>query len=344
MFSLPGYLQRQLPAVLDLGRTIRAARRVLVVPHRKPDGDCLGAATALLQLCDSWGVAADGYCVDPVPAYLRFLPGQGRIGGDRAALAARYDVVVVVDAEARVAGVEQLLAELPHGKLCLVDHHATTAADGADVAVLAPEASSTCEIIYYLARAWEVGLHPDLATSLLCGVVTDTATFSNPGVTPPSLGAGASLFRAGARWHEVVACTTRTRPLPAWKLWGQALARLRHLPSSDVAVTFIFRREVERAGAEGIEGLSNFVAAHCASPTVMVIREQADGTLKGSIRTTAEDVDVAAMAAGFGGGGHRKASGFVLGGRLEEGPDGSVAVAGEPSPELAALQAALREA
>lgn len=342
MFDVPDYLQRQLLAARELGRRIRASKRVLVIPHRKPDGDCTGAATAVLQLCDAWGIPADAYCVDPVPAYLRFLSHRHRIVSDRALLAPRYDVVITVDAEVRVAGVADLLAELPHGTLCTVDHHATTTAAGVDLAVLAPEASSTCELLYYMFRGWGVELTDDLATSLLCGIVTDTGAFSNPGVTPLALAAGSHLVRSGGRWHEVLASTTRTRPLSAWKLWGTALARLRYLPARATAVTFI--RSVEVAGAEGIEGLSNFVAAHCAVPTVMVVREQADGTLKGSVRTTSEDVDVAAMAAAFGGGGHRKASGFLLRGKLEEKADGSIAVAGDPSPELAALQAALAKA
>ena len=342
MFETPAYLQRQLPAVRELGELIRRSRRVLVVPHRKPDGDCLGAATAALQMCDAWGVKADGFCVDPVPFYLRFLPAQHRIVSDRSSLAARYDLILVVDAEVQVAGIADLLTQLPHGKVCTVDHHATTTGSDVDLAVLAPEASSTCEMLRYLMQVWGVQLMPDLATSLLCGVITDTAAFANPGTTPAAMAAGADLVRAGARWHEVVAGTGRTRPLSAWKLWGVAMSRLRYLPGSNTAVTFI--RAAEAAGAEGFEGLSNFVAAHCAVPTIMVIREQADGTLKGSVRTTAEDVDVAAMAATFGGGGHRKASGFLLRGRLGENPDGSIAVVGDPSSELSALQAALAKA
>jgi phosphoesterase RecJ-like protein len=343
MFNPPAYLQRQIPLARELGRQLRGAGRVLVIPHRKPDGDCMGAATAVLQLCDIWGIPADGFCIDPVPSYLRFLPVQQRILTDSAALASFYDVVLLVDAEVKMAGVDDMLDKLPHRSLCLIDHHATTSAYGSDVALLAPEASSTCEMLHYLFRSWAVPLTPDLATSLLCGLVTDTATFSNPGVTTAALAAGAELVIAGARWHEVVNSTTRTRPLSAWRLWGAGLARLRHLPSRNMAVTYILRDEVKATGAEGIEGLSNFIAAHCAVPTVMVVREQTDGTLKGSIRTTTEELDVAAMAASFGGGGHRKASGFVLQGRLQEQADGSVAVVGEPSPELMALQAVLSE-
>ncbi len=343
MLNMPAYLQRQIPAARELGRQLRGAGRVLVIPHRKPDGDCMGAATAVLQLCDAWGIPVDGFCIDPVPSYLRFLPAQHRILTDPASLASFYDVVLLVDAEVKMAGVADLLDSLPHRSLCLVDHHATTTAAGVDVAVLATESSSTCEMLHYLFRSWGVVLTPDLATSLLCGLVTDTATFSNPGVTTAALVAGADLVRAGARWHEVVGSTTRTRPLSAWRLWGAGLARLRQLPSRNMAVTFILRDEVKATGAEGIEGLSNFIAAHCAVPTVMVVREQADGTLKGSIRTTAEDIDVAAMAASFGGGGHRKASGFMLCGKLQEQADGSVAVIGDPTPELAALQATLSE-
>ena len=42
----------------------------------------------------------------------------------------------------------------------------------------------------------------------------------------------------------------------------------------------------------------------------MILSER-DGKVKGSLRTLRDDVDVAAMASKFDGGGHKKAAGFV---------------------------------
>ena len=55
---------------------------------------------------------------------------------------------------------------------------------------------------------------------------------------------------------------------------------------------------------------------------VLVLRENDDGTVKGSLRTTRDDVDVAALAKLFGGGGHKKAAGFTVKGKLVETTNG----------------------
>jgi phosphoesterase RecJ-like protein len=295
----------------------------------------------MLLALDSWGVAADAFCVDEVPAYLKFLPARHRIVSDRSQLASRYDVILTVDAEVKVAGVLDLVAEVPHAKLCTVDHHATTTSAGVDLAIVTPDASSTCELLFYMLRTWNIQLMPDLATSLLCGLVTDTGTLANPGATPGAFAAAADLIRSGGRWLEVVASTSRTRPLAVWRLWGAVLQRLKFAANPPMAVTFVRLADLAAAGVDSDQSVANFLGAYCQVPTIMVIREQEDGVLKGSLRTTDDSVDVAALAATLGGGGHRKASGFVLSGHLEEGTDSAISVTGPDSPQLAALRSIL---
>jgi phosphoesterase RecJ-like protein len=48
---------------------------------------------------------------------------------------------------------------------------------------------------------------------------------------------------------------------------------------------------------------------------ILVLREE-DGKVKGSFRSTQEGVDVAEMAKAYGGGGHKKAAGFTVPGKL----------------------------
>ena len=341
MLIMPAYIQQYSVAIRQLGQFLKEADRVLIIPHRKPDGDAIGSVTALLQVCDAWGVTADAFCVDAVPPYLQFLPHRHRILTDRAKLAPHYDVIITVDAEVKVAGVSDLVTEIPHITLCTIDHHATTTGSGVDLAIVTSDASSTCELMFYMFQIWGVRLTPDLATSLLCGLVTDTGSFANPGATPAAFTAAAALIRHGARWHEVTANVTRMRQLAVWKLWGVALQRLKFVAKPPMAVTFVRLADLDAAGVESDQSVANFLGAYCQVPTIMVIREQADGTLKGSLRTTDDTVDVAKLAETLGGGGHRKASGFVLPGYLVEGEDGVISVSGANSPQLAVLQSIL---
>jgi phosphoesterase RecJ-like protein len=73
---------------------------------------------------------------------------------------------------------------------------------------------------------------------------------------------------------------------------------------------------------EMLEGVANFLNSLEGYRAVLVLKEKSDGTVKGSLRTTRDDVDVAAIAKLFGGGGHRKAAGFTMPGRLVETEQG----------------------
>jgi phosphoesterase RecJ-like protein len=68
---------------------------------------------------------------------------------------------------------------------------------------------------------------------------------------------------------------------------------------------------------ESTEGISNFLAAVLDAPTIMVLREASGGLVRGSLRTV-EDRDVSKLAISLGGGGHKKAAGFTVRGRLAE--------------------------
>jgi phosphoesterase RecJ-like protein len=47
----------------------------------------------------------------------------------------------------------------------------------------------------------------------------------------------------------------------------------------------------------------------------LILREE-NGKIKGSFRTTDDNYDVGRLASLFGGGGHKKAAGFTISGRL----------------------------
>jgi nanoRNase/pAp phosphatase (c-di-AMP/oligoRNAs hydrolase) len=57
---------------------------------------------------------------------------------------------------------------------------------------------------------------------------------------------------------------------------------------------------------------------------VLLIREEADNRFKGNLRSAHPGIDMAKLAGVFGGGGHPKASGFLLGGSLDKVNDGWV--------------------
>ena len=71
-----------------------------------------------------------------------------------------------------------------------------------------------------------------------------------------------------------------------------------------------------------IEGITNFISSTIQTKVLLVLKEEKDGSIKGSLRTNYEDIDVSKIAKTFGGGGHPKSSGFKVQGNLVKTKEG----------------------
>jgi len=302
---------------------LAGARRVLTVSHRKPDGDALGSTTAFINFCLGRGIAVTAFCADPPPEQYAYLPGIERFTSDRSVFQDRgYDALVVFDSgDLRYAGVADLVAGMPRRPVMIsFDHHATNERY-ADINVVDAGASSTAEVIYnYLLDAGAV-IDPDLATCLLTGIYTDTDSFTNPATTDKALRAASYLIGRGAQIQTISIRLTHNKSLPSLRLWGQVFSRLKFDEALGIASTAVFCEDCAGVGDDQVEGMANFLNNFLESKVVLVLKEVPGGLVKGSFRTAAE-IDVSAVAKQLGGGGHRKAAGFTIPGRIAETASG----------------------
>jgi len=266
------------------------------------------------------GATAMGFCADAIPEQYRYLSGSEYFTDDPAIFQdGNYDLVAVFDAGDLVyAGVADFMPHL-QGKprILNIDHHITNRGYG-DINVIDPKASSTAEVLTRLFLA--VGDRPDprVATCLLTGILTDTNGFTNAATTESALNAAAELLRLGAKITEPVNRTLRNRTLASLRLWGLALSRLKHDAKSGLSSTAIFQNDlVEGGDDEQAEGIANFLNTFLETSALLVLKEVPGGKVKGSLRTVG-DLDVSAIATALGGGGHKKAAGFTIDGRLTE--------------------------
>jgi phosphoesterase RecJ-like protein len=302
---------------------LKKAKRVLIVSHPKPDGDTLGAASAMLNFCRKAGIPADAFCLDPVPEQYLYMPGTEEFGSDKGIFASTpHDVLAVFDAgDLRFAGIDGLIPTMPAKPFILnFDHHATNERFG-DMNILDVKASSTAEVVYDFFRTNGIAIGKDEATCLLTGILTDTGGFSNPATTGSSLVAASDLLRRGAKIQDVANRLVRNKTIDALRLWGKALARLKYNQKLGAASTAVFASDLGDIDDEHVEGISNFLNRFLDVKIVLVLKELPDGKVKGSFRT-AEDLDVSLPAKLLGGGGHKKAAGFTIPGRIVETANG----------------------
>jgi len=303
-----------------------ASRDILLVSPKRPDGDSIGSICGLSEALRSVGKEAVLYCPDPIPATFDIIPHVREVRSQKSEVRSQpFDAIVIVDAgDIAFAGVADDLPKWKAGggALIVIDHHATNARYG-DLNCVVADAASTTEVIHRMLAANRVPLTAAAAACLLFGLVTDTDGFTNPAASASAIAAAASLMGAGARIAPILRQVYRSKPIDALMLWGRAFERLRMHPVWDIATTVLLPSDFEECadGAERAEGLSNFLQAVLPARAILVLKDSGDGIVRGSLRTQRDDVDLGRLAEQFGGGGHRKAAGFGIPGRIVQDGD-----------------------
>ncbi|MCB9802914.1 bifunctional oligoribonuclease/PAP phosphatase NrnA [Candidatus Nomurabacteria bacterium] len=297
---------------------IARAQTILVISHQKPDGDTLGSNLAFSQILKQQGKTVTSFCLDQVPELFQFLPHHEQVTNNHLVFSKHYDLVIVVDSGSlNYAGVELLITALKDYKLINIDHHASNPLYG-DVNLVIPTASSCAEVIYRLLKDWQIKINSEVATLLACGMITDTGGFINPATSYQVLQAAADLIAQGANLSQISKITLGNKNVNNLKLWGRAFSRLQYVKKYNLVYTFITQKDFLECETDenSAEGISNFLHVLQDAKIILVLKESIDGQIKGSLRTTEDDIDLSKLAGIFGGGGHKKASGFALPGRL----------------------------
>jgi phosphoesterase RecJ-like protein len=299
-------------------RAFLAGKRRLWLPlHVSPDGDCLGCSLALAHMLNQHGHECTVVSADPIPAiYSVFVP-QARTALDRMFIGATPpgpppDAIVALDCSdpARLGAVytanKALFERLP---ILNIDHHSTNLRFG-DVNILDTTTAAAAEQVAILLDALELPPDEAAANWLLLGLVTDTLGFRTSGTTPRSLRIGAALMEAGGTLYPIVEQAFHTRPLSTVLLWSHALTGVR-TDGRTIWVT-VSRQMLQESGAkeEELEGLVSWLAGVDTIKVAALLKERGDGT-RVSLRSR-PGVNVASIAARFGGGGHPQAAGCTI--------------------------------
>ena len=303
----------------DLLARISGARRVICLTHKNPDGDAVGSLLGMGMMIERRfpDIEVHYFNKDKINGMFRFLPGCNKV--ENSISSEEGDLYIFLDsAEPKLIGIEE---EYPHvfdGRFpsINIDHHPTNALF-AGVNILVPDACSACEILYYLALSLDWQLSGDIATCLLTGVYTDTGGLLHSNTTVSAYRTSAALLRAGARHQEIIRAMFRTSSVNTLKLWGKVLEGI-SITDEGAAVSAVKEDDFRAAGAHfaQLTGVVDYVNSVPGTRFSMILSER-EGLVKGSLRTLRDDVDVSKMAAKFNGGGHKRAAGFSVPGKLK---------------------------
>lgn len=251
------------------------------------------------------------YFNDPAPSYLFFMPEIDHISTDRQLFNERYDLYVFLDCGS--ISNTRLSEEMIKGKTVLnIDHHASNVFYGS-MNYVDTKASSTCEIVYNFFKAIGYKVDKKIATCLLSGILGDTSGFIHSTTQADTIKIASELIKTGIKIHQIFNFVVRNKTIDGLRLWGEILSRLRVNSELNIAYTWIKDSDFVdfRVKEDELDGIANFLNAIIDVNATALFRIS-DNRIKASWRTKREDIDLSKFCGLFGGGGHKKASGFTL--------------------------------
>jgi phosphoesterase RecJ-like protein len=314
-------------------KMIEQAEKILIITHYNPDGDGLSSSCAIAEYLCLQKKDYQLYCHSQPPKAYDFLPHIEEFGyaedrqknkkNGQALDFSKFDLIIVFDCGSlsRTKLEKELTGRNKNQLVIEIDHHPKVD-DYADLEIREPRAAATAELVYCFFLANQITLNKTIANSLITGLITDTANFLYPATSNKTVGAAAELVRLGAQLPKITEKTMRNKSLAAMRLWGRIMANLEINKKYNLAFTILPKEEFSQneIDIEELEGVSGFLSSLEGVKGVLFLREEADGVLRGSLRTAHKKIDISKLAKLLGGGGHAKASGFALRGRLKKTP------------------------
>lgn len=290
-----------------VAEALRAGARFVLSSHARPDGDSIGSQLALAHALRACGKTVRIVNHDPPPPYLRALAGAADIEAADA-VDGRFDAAVVLECgtldRTEVAGLDRQ-------PVINVDHHAGNAMYGA-LNWFDPSAAACAEMVHDLIAELGVAMTPAIGAALYAGILTDTGSFRHANITARTFEACRNAAACGVDAAALAAAIYQNSSLGKLRLTGRLLQDMRVEADGRVA---LLRVDEALLGATGcppddMEGVINLPLAARDVEAVVLIRTL-EGVTRASLRSKGL-VDVRAVAATFGGGGHRNAAGCTL--------------------------------
>lgn len=311
----------------EIKALIQEPHQVVILSHRNPDGDAVGSSLALSLFLKKFFHKVRIILPSEYPAMLSYLPELDDIliydihPDESIAAIEEANLIFLLDFNAldRIDKMGETVLFSKAVKI-MIDHHLDPE-PVSDYLLSDTEASSTCELVYYLiSRLGEQGrIDPMMGSCLFTGLITDTGSFKY-GTRPYTYEVAAQLKKLGVDDYDIQNQIFNSLNKKHLLLLGHCLAnRMKILEDTGAAYIYLNKQDyldfnIQRGDTEGIV---NYLLMMKDIVLAGFITEQPT-MIKISLRSKGE-VNVQEMAVNhFKGGGHKNASGGAAYAKLED--------------------------
>lgn len=309
--------------VAGAAAALQGADNILILSHRRPDGDTTGCAGALCRALRQIGKTAfilenpeitKRYAPMIVPCY----PPEG------------FQPQFVVSTDIAEEKLFPDTAEEFKGKVDLViDHHRSNIGFGKKNLVR-PDAGACAEVLYDVIMALGVKLTTDIAECIYVGVSTDTGCFKFSNTTAHTHAVAAACLTAGIDGGEINRALFETKTMPRFQMERIIFDTMEFCEDGAIAIAMLWRADIDRTGADmdDLDSIASLTRQIEGVQIGITLTENKDKTVKVSVRTTKE-MDASAICRKCGGGGHIRAAGASFDCGMEEAKAAILAAARE---------------
>ncbi|MCU1459267.1 MAG: exopolyphosphatase-like enzyme [Actinomycetia bacterium] len=290
---------------------IERAEQVCLACHIHPDGDALGSTLGLFHVLRAAGADVVASFPEPflVAPHYRELPGLELLAPP-ATFPEHPEVMATFDCGS-MARLGSLGANAKAADtLIVVDHHVSNDRYGT-INVIDPAAAASGVMVRRLIDALGLELTRDAAVCLYAALVCDTGRFQYDTTTPAVFELASELVEFDVPVSRLSRSLFEEHRFEYLQLVADVLQRAELCREQRFVWTAVTQADVVRHGVtiDEAEGLIDILRRTAEAEVTCVLKEEADGVVRVSLRSLG-DVDVSVLAQDFGGGGHQFAAGF----------------------------------
>jgi phosphoesterase RecJ-like protein len=301
------------PDIRSIVEAVRARRRFVLSSHSRPDGDSIGSQLAMAYALRAMGKEVSVVNADPAPPPLMQFPGVPDI---RIAPEAQgeFDAAIIMEcgdlARTGVRGLDRYF-------VINIDHHPGNSGYG-QLNWFDSTAAACGEMVYSLVRALDVPLSLDIATHIYLAILTDTGSFHYSSISPRTFDICRRTMDAGVDPVQVARNVYDSNSMGRLKLFGTVLSAMQIDATGRIAIVYLDHEMARQAGGtyEDTEGLINLPLTVKEIQAVVFFKQTEGEEYRVSMRSKG-DIDIGAVAKGFGGGGHKNAAGCTVTGGID---------------------------
>ena len=317
--------------IIELKRLLSCPKRVVIVPHKDPDGDAIGASLAWLNVLRNNGFDACVISPSIIPSNLMWMKGYEFVSvfddenSSASGIIGETDLLLFLDFNAisRIGSLADVIGKWDVPRV-VIDHHPYPEKGIGDVLFSDVSVSSTCELCYNIIKELGYDIDVDVAEALYAGIITDTGCLSYGSSHPEIYSIVGDLVAKGIDKEKIHNEIYKNNSFKSIQLLGHSLCnRLELLPGLPVAFISLSKADLYkfeyRPGDN--DDLVNYPLTIEGVTISALFTERKKGYVKASFRSQGNVAINEFAKRYFNGGGHRNAAGGEMYDTLENVTD-----------------------